>query len=48
MGSEDAVHIYDSVEAAATLHIEDPQLEPGLVSLSITGIRKPLTESPRL
>jgi lipopolysaccharide transport system ATP-binding protein len=31
--SEDALHIYDSVEAAATLHIEDPLPQPGLVTL---------------
>jgi lipopolysaccharide transport system ATP-binding protein len=33
LGNEDAVHIYDSVEAAATLYIEDPLPEPGLVKL---------------
>jgi lipopolysaccharide transport system ATP-binding protein len=31
--SEDALHIYDGVEAAATLHIEDPLPQPGLVTL---------------
>jgi lipopolysaccharide transport system ATP-binding protein len=33
LGCEDAVHIYDSVQVAATLHIEDPRPEPGLVNL---------------
>ena len=33
LGSEDAIHIYDSLEVAATLHIEDSLPEPGLVSL---------------
>jgi lipopolysaccharide transport system ATP-binding protein len=33
LGCEDAVHIYDSVQVAATLHIEDPLPEPGLVNL---------------
>ncbi len=43
LGSEDAVHIYDSVQAAATLHIEDPRPEPGLVNLIHHGIRQPAT-----
>ncbi|WP_432743294.1 FkbM family methyltransferase [Methylobacter sp. G7] len=33
LGNEDAVHIYDSVQIAATLQIEDPLPEPGLVNL---------------
>lgn len=33
LGSEDAVHIYDNVQIAATLYIEDPRPEPGLVDL---------------
>jgi lipopolysaccharide transport system ATP-binding protein len=33
LGSEDAVHIYDNVQVAATLYIEDPRPEPGLVDL---------------
>lgn len=33
LGSEDAVHIYDNVRIAATLYIEDPRPEPGLVDL---------------
>lgn len=33
LGSEDAVHIYDKVQVAATLYIEDPLPEPGLVNL---------------
>ena len=33
LGNEDAVHIYDSVQIAATLHIEDFLPEPGLVQL---------------
>lgn len=32
-GSEDAIHIYDSVQNAATLQIEDTLPEPGLVKL---------------
>ncbi len=34
LGSEDAVHIYDNVQVAATLYIEDPRPEPGLVDLA--------------
>lgn len=34
LGSEDALHIYDSIQAAATLRIEDPLPEPGLVNLT--------------
>lgn len=34
LGSEDAVHIYDSAQIAATLHINDPLPEPGLVILT--------------
>jgi lipopolysaccharide transport system ATP-binding protein len=34
LGSEDAVHIYDSAQIAATLHINDPLPEPGLVILA--------------
>jgi lipopolysaccharide transport system ATP-binding protein len=34
LGSEDAIHIYDSVQAAATLYIEDSLPEPGLVNLA--------------
>jgi len=33
LGSEDAVHIYDNLQVAATLYIEDPLPEPGLVNL---------------
>ncbi|MFZ2171186.1 MAG: ABC transporter ATP-binding protein [Methylococcaceae bacterium] len=33
LGSEDAIHIYDSVQTAATLQIEDTLPEPGLVKL---------------
>lgn len=33
LGSEDAIHIYDSVQTAATLQIEDTRPEPGLVNL---------------
>jgi lipopolysaccharide transport system ATP-binding protein len=33
LGSEDAVHIYDSAQIAATLHINDSLPEPGLVNL---------------
>jgi lipopolysaccharide transport system ATP-binding protein len=34
LGCEDAIHIYDSVQAAATLYIEDSLPEPGLVNLA--------------
>ena len=34
LGSDDAVHIYDSAQIAATLHINDPLPEPGLVNLT--------------
>ncbi len=33
LGSEDTVHIYDSVQVVATLQIEDTRPEPGLVNL---------------
>lgn len=34
LGCEDAVHIYDSAQIVATLHINDPLPEPGLVDLT--------------
>lgn len=36
LGSEDAIHIYDSALISSTLHIEDSLPEPGLVKLANT------------